>query len=402
MRSRAALLAAAVLATAMGAWAWVRADEPARLKAQRRDIVISVPIEGELEAASTERLGPPRVNRIWNFKLSFMAPEGSEVAAGDPVLRFDATDLDQQLRRQTAERDRAAKELEKKRLDLEKERRATLLRRAEAEARLRRGELALAVPVDIEAPSVLRQAEIDRKLAELEVSSIDSELTFQDVRARAEIDMLARKRDRAAERVDELSTQIAALTVPAPRAGTVIYVADDRGEKSKVGDTVWFMTKVVELPDLGSLRASGQVAEADAGRVRVGQPVRLRFDAFPDTIVRGSVERVRRTVQSKPGGENQDKIVRLEVMLDGADPRRMRPGMRFRGAVEVERLEDALVVPKEAVFYGAEGAELHLAGLGGSRVVRPTFGIADDEGLAVLAGLDADAWLLVRNAETAP
>lgn len=386
----------ALSAIAAGAWALTRDDDLERVRPMRRDVVVTVPVEGELEAATTERLGPPRARGMWNFKISFMAPEGSEIKAGEPVLRFDTSELQQRLFRQTAERDRAEKEVEKRRFEAEEERRNKQLARAEAEARLRRAELALAVPPEIEAPAVVRQAEIDRQLAELELASIDSGLSYQAERARAEIDTLERRRRQAAEKVDELTAQIESLTVRAPRDGTVIYVVEPgRNEKKKVGDSVHFMNKVIELPDLRSLRATGHVAEADAGKVRAGQAVRLRFDAFPDLLVSGRVERVRRTVQAKPGSENQAKIVRLEVVLDDADPRRMRPGMRFRGAIEVERLDDALVVPKAAVFYGAEGAELHVAGLSGTRVVRPTFGIADDEGLAVLSGLDEDVWLEV-------
>ena len=393
----------ALSATAVGAWAWVRDDDAKRVRPERRDVVITVPLEGELEAASTERLGPPRIRGVWNFKISFMAPEGSEVEAGDPVLRFDGSDLEQQLFRQTGERDRAAKEVEKRRLELEKERRGKQLTHAEAGARLRRADLELAVPPEIEAPAVVRQAEIDRRLAELELASIDSGLAYLDQRAHAEIDTLVRRRDRAAARVTELSAQIESLTVRAPRAGTVIYVAESRtNQKKKIGDSVWVMAKVIELPDLGSLRAKGHVAEADAGKIRLGQAVRLRFDAFPDRIVHGRVDSVRRTVQTKPGSANQAKIVRLEVVLDNADPRRMRPGMRFRGAIETERLDQALVVPKEAVFFGSEGAELRVAGLSSSRVIRPTFGIADDDGMAVLSGLDEDTWLEVRPSGAAP
>jgi len=169
----------------------------------------------------------------------------------------------------------------------------------------------------------------------------------------------------------------------------VIYVADQGEEKRKVGDTVWVMQKVVELPNLDSLGGDGWVAEADAGRVAVGQPVTLRFDAFPDTLVRGSIRTVARTVQSKPASTNE-KIVRLKIALDQLDPRRMRPGMRFRGSIEVTRAEHALVVPLEAVFYGPGGPEVRLRG---GAALHPSFGAADKVGVVVLAGLEDDVWL---------
>ena len=291
MRRRSMVLAA-IAAGVIGASAWgisrSSGTDTGQSQPTRRDLALKVAVEGELVAGDTLRLGPPSLPNLWNFKLSFLAPEGTEVKPGDTVLRFDTSEIQQQLLQKTAERDSAEKELEKKRLDLDKERRAKAFQRSEAEARLRRAELALAMPEGVEAPAVTRQARIDRDLARLELSSIDSGLRHLDQRATAEIDTLIRRRDQAATRVQELQTNIAAMAVAAPQPGTVIYVSERGREKSKVGDSVWFMQKIIELPDLTSLRGEASVAEADAGRVAIGQPVSLRFDAFPDAIVRAT------------------------------------------------------------------------------------------------------------------
>ena len=39
--------------------------------------------------------------------------------------------------------------------------------------------------------------------------------------------------------VESLESAIAAMTVAAPRDGTVVYVADWRGEKPRVGESTW-------------------------------------------------------------------------------------------------------------------------------------------------------------------
>ncbi len=394
---------AAVAAAVIGASAWgisrSSGADAGQCQPTRRDMSLQVVVEGELVAGNTLRLGPPSLPSLWNFKLSFLAPEGTEVQPGDTVLRFDTSEIQQQLLQKTAERDSAEKELEKKRLDLDKERRAKAFQRSEAEARLRRAELALAMPEGIEAPAVTRQARIDRDLARLELDSIDSGLRHLEQRAAAEVDTLLRRRDQAATRVQELQTNIAAMAVAAPQPGTVIYVSERGREKSKVGDSVWFMQKIIELPDLTSLRGEASVAEADAGRVEVGQPVSLRFDAFPDAIVRGTVASVRKTVQKK-SQRALEKVVRLEVVLDEPDPQRMRPGMRFRGHIEIARFDDALVVPHEAIFYGPQGAEVRVRGLGGTRSVQPEFGAADETGIVVLSGLEEGVWLDTREVAT--
>ena len=81
------------------------------------------------------------------------------------------------------------------------------------------------------------------------------------------------------------------MTVKAPRDGTVIYVTNWRDEKMKVGDTCWRGQEVVELPDMSAMMARGQVDEADAGQVSIGQLFRIRLDAHPDVEFTGKVAR---------------------------------------------------------------------------------------------------------------
>ena len=64
----------------------------------------------------------------------------------------------------------------------------------------------------------------------------------------------------------------------APRDGIVIHVANRRNEKKKVGDTCSFYERVIEIPDLSRMEADGEVEEAEAGRIREGQAVKLHLD----------------------------------------------------------------------------------------------------------------------------
>jgi len=205
MKLRGAVLGVGVLAV-LGASAWGVAREDRGsgrfVQPQRRDLRIEVAVEGELVAASTQRLGPPSITGMWNFKISYLAPEGSEAKAGDRLIGFDPSELQQKRLQKIAERDSAAKELEKKRLDLDKERRAKTLQRAEAEARLRKAELQLATPMDIEASAVIKQTRIDRDLAHLELAAVDASLEYLRRRAEADLDTLRRRRDQAGKRVE--------------------------------------------------------------------------------------------------------------------------------------------------------------------------------------------------------
>ncbi len=399
-RRRLGLAAAVLVLAAASAWGLARESlsPESWTRVERRDLVIGAEVEGELESIESADIGPPQVPDLWDFKIAMMVPEGTEVAEGQPVLRFDTTRLQQQLQEKIAGRDAAEKQLEKRVTDFEIIRRNQELQLAEARAALRKANLKLAVPAEVARRKELEQAAIDRRLAEMRIEYLEQNLGHLAAQRQADLEALRQKRDRGLARVDEIQRHLQEMNVRATRAGTVIYKTTWRGEKKKIGDSVWRAEKVLEIPDLQRLRAEGKVAEADAGRLAIGQRVTFRLDAYPDAEYAGTVSRIRRAVQRK-SRSNPEKVVRLEIELEETDTERMRPGMRLRGTVEVERLADALVVPVAAVFPGPDGSAVTRRRLFGRQSVLPVFGKRNAEHFEVVSGLAEGDRVLRRGGE---
>ena len=211
--------------------------------------------------------------------------------------------------------------------------------------------------------------------------------------------MLEGNRTRAERNVTEIEATIEQMTVRAPRSGTVIYVSDRQGQKKKVGDSAWRNDELIELPDLNSLIGRGEVDEADAGRVAEGQPFRIRLDAHPDIEYTGATASISRAVQRKSLSRNPLKAVRLELHFDETDVLRMRPGMRFRGAIETERITETLLIPSDAVFPSPDGPIVFRRTLLGHEAVAVTLGRRNATMVEVLAGLDAGDLVAATNPE---
>ena len=199
-------------------------------------------------------LGPPQIEEIWDYKISFMAPEGAPVKAGQPVLGFDTSELEQKLQEKMAERDSAQKELEKRQTDLEIAR-----RRRRAAARRGRGPAAQAAPQGGRAarargrPRSSPSRAQDLALANREIAYLkDKHRGWRPSQAATDVDALASSAATAPPpRVrGDGGAPSASMMVPAPRAGTVVYVATDNGEKKKIGDSCWRGQSVIEIPDL--------------------------------------------------------------------------------------------------------------------------------------------------------
>jgi len=319
------------------------------VKVRRDDLILGVDVAGELESSSSSSLGPPQVADLWDFKIAMIAPEGADVKRGQPVLGFDTSDLRRRLEEFRAEADSAAKEIEKTTADLQVNQKDEQLRLDDAEARMRRAELKLDAPPELVGRNERRQTEIERDLLRGEIKARRAKLTSMKTSTAEKLMLLQSKLVSAKTRVASIEQSIVRLAVPAPRDGTVVYVANWRNEKKKVGDQSWAGERIVEIPDLTHMRAGGEVDESDAGRVAVGQRVIIRLDAHPDNEYHGRVASVGQTVQRKRGSKNALKVMSVSIQLDRSDPALMRPGMRFQGTIETDRVAAATVVPVEAL-----------------------------------------------------
>jgi multidrug efflux pump subunit AcrA (membrane-fusion protein) len=112
----------------------------------------------------------------------------------------------------------------------------------------------------------------------------------------------------------------------------------------------------------------------------------LRLDAHPDAEFSGRVASIAETVQRK-SEEMPVKVVHLDIALDQTEPRRMRPGMRYRGTVETERIEGVLLIPTDAVFITEHGPVAYRRKGDGHETVKLTLGRRNQTYVEVVDGL---------------
>ena len=368
------------------------------VEVKKGDLVLGVEVNGQLEAQEAEGLGPPQIEDFWDFKISMIAPEGSEVKKGQPVLGFDTTELQRSLEREQAEADSARKEIEKKQADLRLSSRDQALKLAEAESRLRKAQLKLEGPADVFEGGLVerKKVEVDHDTATKEVAYRKHALSSLTQTATAEIQLLEAKLARATRKVTQIQENVRAMTVLAPRDGTVIYIVNRRNEKKKVGDATWRGERIIQIPDLNRLRGSGEVDENDAGRVSAGQKVTFRLDALPDEEISGRVSRVGSSVQRSQSKQTL-KIMKVEITLDRVDASKMRPGMRFRGTLETERAAGVVLVPTDAIRITKEGPTVLVRGAVSNREQLIDIGRRNNEMVEVARGLEAGDRVMRRD-----
>ncbi|HEY1556851.1 MAG TPA: HlyD family efflux transporter periplasmic adaptor subunit [Kofleriaceae bacterium] len=329
------------------------ADGSQLVDVKRDDLVLGVEVVGELEAVDSTDIKPPPLPDVWDFKIANLAPEGMDVKPGDPVIGFDASAQMRSLEDMRNEADAAQKAYEKKRDDATLARRDDELKLAQAEADLRKAQLKADAPPDLVAPVEQKQVQLDAESAQLALDAAKQHAASAKKSDDEELQRLSEKAAYAKHRVTELGENIERMQVKAPRAGTVVYPTNWQGEKHKVGDSVWRMEDVMQIVGLGKMIGAGQVDEVDVARVVEKQAVTLRLDALPDALLHGTIQSIAKTVGAK-SRTDPSKIVKLKIALDAASVP-LRPGMRFRGQIETEKLPAVVQVPAEAVFVTSGG-----------------------------------------------
>lgn len=369
---------------------------------QKQDLVLDIEVAGTLKSLESEQVGPPAaVTDTWDFKIIRMVPEGTRVQTGGEVLAFDPSELEKKLADYESEVAGYVEELGKSRAESTLSTLSDRLDLVDAESKQRKAELKAEKPPELTAEILLKVSGIERDLARREVEYRHERQRAKQQESDSELAMLETRLKRARGRVAEIKAAIQAMAVKARRGGTVVYKQNWRGEKKKVGDGTWRGETIIEIASLDRMAAQGQVDEVDASNVSSGQRVGLRLEAHPDREYAGVVERVATLVQTE-SPESRIKVVLLDIKLAETDPLLMRPGMRFRGRIEIARLPGVVQLPLTAIETTAGGAVVNHISERGSVSIKPVkLGRRSREAVEILEGLQPGERVLLRAADGA-
>jgi HlyD family secretion protein len=146
--------------------------------------------------------------------------------------------------------------------------------------------------------------------------------------------------------------------VRAPFAGTVYSLPVSKSEYVQQG------ALLLQMADLAHMQVRGYFDEPEIGKLRIGQPITIEWDARPGRTWHGHVERVPSTIITY-GTRNVGEVL---VAIDDADEN-LLPSTNVRVTVTVANEGNALNVPREALHtdrgkeyvYRLAGGTLHRA-----------------------------------------
>lgn len=151
----------------------------------------------------------------------------------------------------------------------------------------------------------------------------------------------------------ELEEQIEKCTIRATKPGLVVYGGEEdrfMQERIQEGTSVRERQIIITIPDTSVMQVRSKIHESNIKRVKQGQKVRIRVDAFPDELLTGTVEKVAVLPNAQNRWLNPDlKVYDTFIIIDGTHSW-LKPGMTAQVEIQVAELKDVLYVPLQSVF----------------------------------------------------
>ncbi|MGY4331209.1 hypothetical protein ACVWWG_005626 [Bradyrhizobium sp. LB7.2] len=118
--------------------------------------------------------------------------------------------------------------------------------------------------------------------------------------------------------------------------------------KVEVGQYLTAGTAIVSLTDLSELWANFTVTEKDSGNLKVGQPVRLKVDAYPGRTFDAKITTI------EPQISTDTRNIRVQATISNPE-KILKPGMFVTTTVVLPDKPAVVTVPETAVDYTLYG-----------------------------------------------
>jgi HlyD family secretion protein len=299
-----------------------------------------------------------------------LVAEGDKVRKGQLLLTLDPETYRNAIEREQASRRQGVISIERQRLAL-----------ALAEKRLARG-------TELVRQRMIGQSEYDdlrnaRDLARVELRSSEEALR------------------RADAVLGEASEQLGKTDIRAPIAGTVVELPIKVGETAIPSTNALAGASLMKIADTSAIQAELKVDEADIARIAVGQAVDVYATAFPDTALKGKVQRI----ALAPTLDNQARSYEVVALIDAPKGLALRSGMSARADIFLDSGSKRLAVPVEAVDTDEDedGKTQHHAWVerdGVAHRVAVQVGVSDDHWEEITSGLKAGDRVITGPART--
>lgn len=369
-------------------------EEIPTYKVHKSNFLISLSESGELIAKNSITITAPRVRGT--LKIVYLIPEGKYVAAGEVLVKFDPTESLAKVQEEQSKLEMALSEKDK------------LLANhassdAQMESQLKSAELSFELSklnleqMKFEAEAKQREAKLNHQKNELSYLQTKQEFESKKIIQNSELKKMQIEIKQRQNDLDEAKRVLEALTLTAPAEGLVVYAANwsNDGRKYTIGDTPWGGATIVTLPDLSFMQSLTSVNEVDVSKIKVGNNVVVKLDAFQDSTFEGTIANVASLGKQK-GNDPNIKVFEVLVDIKGKS-KILKPGMTTSNKIVINQISDVISVPQEAVFDKGKNKVVYVKDGSSYEEVKVETGEKNEDFVVITKGLEGGETVFLKD-----
>lgn len=311
----------------------------------RRDFENILTIDGYVEPIRSSTANcPPHTEGT----VGFLVEDGTFVKEGDVVCIVEVADLQTSYDQVKSQLENAQVELTKTRANLDMQ--YALL---EAQVRTNEAETQIArldsLQLQYTPPNQIRIKEMELEQVTIQKNRFEKKLKTLDVIRQVEVRRQELLVQQFTNRLQSFRERLDALTVKAPKDGLAVRARYPlTGNKLQVGDMVWHMMPLVNLPEFSGMKVIIQAPEMDYKYISVNDSVIMSFDAMPGNKAYGKI-RMKSPVGQQYRRDSKVKFFEIEASIDSVTTM-PDPGYTAGCRILLKQVKDTLIVPQIAVF----------------------------------------------------
>lgn len=320
------------------------------VRVERKDFIRTVQLHGVVEAVQSYTVIAPRLagQTAMTMVLTKLVKSGTYVHKGDILAEFDRQNMMKNVLDRQAEYDDLLQQIKRKQAD-----QAVALAHDDTDIKGAEFDVQSAI-ADMRKNNLIpaTDAEINKQnLAEAEarLKLLKDTIPLKRQAEAADLRIIEIQRDRAKKALDYAHANIEKMSIKSPLAGLAVlsnvykvsrYVDLQEGDEVRPG------AGIMRVVNPSAMQLHARINQVDLKSLQSGQRAEVRLDAYPDLVLPAVFDRT-----GAVGMSSSSKQIRYFtgfVAIKGSNSK-LFPDLTAAADVQVQRLENVLVLPREAI-----------------------------------------------------
>ena len=361
--------------------------------------------KGEINGLKATPINTPKILgdddlRIWQLKIVDLAQDGKYVKKGDFIVQLDVNTIMSRMREEQQKLEKEMAELNNAKID-------SAVTLTEMREEIKNAKLDLEYnKIDLEqsiyeSAAYQRKSKITYQKAENNIAKKQRDYLLEQNKLKLKVGRSSANVEKSQSKIKKYQQAMQAARITAPEDGIVIFGNSMEGKKLTKDATVLAFESappIATLPDMSKVTSETYVKEIDISKIKVGDKVRVTFDALEGIVINGEIYSI-----ASIGEDHKDfdmKVFKVIIHLDETHEG-LKPAMSSNNDIILAEYDEALFIPLDAVFQENGMEYIYLKSKEGIKKQVVKTGFENDEFVLIESGIEeGDRVLLEMPEET--